>query len=337
MKTERGISLHIGINSVDAVHYQGWDGRLVACEADAEDMRSIARDLGYETTILLTKNATRRDVREAMESAARQLAKGDIFLLTYSGHGGQIPRDAGLSGFNAYDSDTTDELDESWCLYDAQLLDDELNHLYGQFQDGVRILLIQDCCHSGFSDFDSGPHVSQEQGLGSGVENELPGNIEKSRNEVESEFLEKKKPAATGDSRIPLARSMPKESIDKTYDMNRDFYEAIRKAIPVSDSPDAAPASILAISACKENELAMDGTFNGAFTSAFLSTWSKWAKGESRGDYNEFYVQLAEQLSRNSSTKQTPEMYSCAKDPVWISTIKSAKKVAWAAQQPLQI
>lgn len=337
MKTARGISLHIGLNSVDSVHYQGWNGQLIACEADAEDMQSIARGLGYETTLLLTRSATRHDVRQAMESASRQLVKGDIFLLTYSGHGGQIPKDAELSGFNLYDSDTTDQLDESWCLYDAQLLDDELNHLYGQFQDGVRILLIQDCCHSGFSDFDSEPQPAPDQGVGSDHEPALLGDTKQNQNGVELETHRETTPAVTGESSSPLARSMPKASIDNTYEMNRDFYQAIRDAIPATVSPDTAPASILAISACKENELAMDGTFNGAFTAAFLATWSKWAKGECLGDYDAFYIQLVEKLGKNSSTKQTPEMYSCAKDPIWISTIKSAKKVAWAAQQPLQI
>ena len=38
----RGIALTIGLNSVDPKHYAGWSGELNACEADAEDMASIA-------------------------------------------------------------------------------------------------------------------------------------------------------------------------------------------------------------------------------------------------------------------------------------------------------
>ena len=37
----QGISLHIGLNSVDPGHYQGWDGKLNACEFDAKDMTKI--------------------------------------------------------------------------------------------------------------------------------------------------------------------------------------------------------------------------------------------------------------------------------------------------------
>jgi hypothetical protein len=44
-----GMSLHIGLNSVDPNHYEGWDGTLVACENDANDMQKIASSLGYET------------------------------------------------------------------------------------------------------------------------------------------------------------------------------------------------------------------------------------------------------------------------------------------------
>ena len=32
----KGHSLHIGLNSVDPAQYEGWDGQLAACEADAK-------------------------------------------------------------------------------------------------------------------------------------------------------------------------------------------------------------------------------------------------------------------------------------------------------------
>lgn len=63
-----------------------------------------------------------------------------MLLLTYGGHGGTV-RD--VSG------DESDGIDETWCLYDGHLLDDELNALWGCFAAGVRILVISDSCHSG--------------------------------------------------------------------------------------------------------------------------------------------------------------------------------------------
>ena len=40
----KGIFIHLGLNFVDPKHYDGWDGGLRACEADANDMAKIAKD-----------------------------------------------------------------------------------------------------------------------------------------------------------------------------------------------------------------------------------------------------------------------------------------------------
>ena len=40
----QGISVHIGLNSVDPRHYEGWAGQLTACEADAKDMQPWRRN-----------------------------------------------------------------------------------------------------------------------------------------------------------------------------------------------------------------------------------------------------------------------------------------------------
>ena len=61
----QAISIHVGLNEVDPAHYQGWNGKLVACEFDANDMEKLARGRGFETHKLLTKAAT----AEALTSA----------------------------------------------------------------------------------------------------------------------------------------------------------------------------------------------------------------------------------------------------------------------------
>ena len=43
----KGLSLHIGLNHVDPTHYQGWDGALIACIADARDMRALGKKKGF--------------------------------------------------------------------------------------------------------------------------------------------------------------------------------------------------------------------------------------------------------------------------------------------------
>jgi len=136
----KGISLHIGLNRVDPVHYAGWKGELVACETDARDMETIARSQGFLTQSLFTNRATSTAVLDAVEKAGKELVEDDFFLLTYSGCGGQI---------NDSDKDESDGLDKTWVLYDRELVDDELYAMWSHFRPGVRILVLSDCCHSG--------------------------------------------------------------------------------------------------------------------------------------------------------------------------------------------
>ena len=53
----KGISLNIGLNSVDPNHYGGWDGQLAGCENDANDMAKIARASNFDVKKLLTKSS----------------------------------------------------------------------------------------------------------------------------------------------------------------------------------------------------------------------------------------------------------------------------------------
>ena len=46
----KGSSLHIGLNSVDPQHYEGWSGPLNACEADANDMVDLANTRSFAPT-----------------------------------------------------------------------------------------------------------------------------------------------------------------------------------------------------------------------------------------------------------------------------------------------
>lgn len=136
----RGISVHIGLNSVDPNHYAGWSGPLNACEADAHAIEQVCADLGYQTSKLLTPAATRSAVMDALQGAASSLTAGDHLVLSYSGHGGQVPDGNG---------DETDGEDETWCLFDGQLVDDELNDALARLPAGVRVLVLSDSCHSG--------------------------------------------------------------------------------------------------------------------------------------------------------------------------------------------
>ncbi len=242
MKT--GMALAIGLNAVDPEHYGGWSGELVACEADAEDMAEIAKINKFHATTLLTKAATRANVIGEISKAANTLKTGDIFMLSYSGHGGQVPDENG---------DEPDDLDETWCLYDGEMIDDELNAQFAKFAPGVRVLVFSDSCHSGT--------VTKVAYL-------------KSINAI--------KPGT-------LYRYMPLDIALRVYRKNKAFYDKILLDPSLKDAEDAVKASVLLISGCQDNQLSADGDANGLFTSQLLAVWNH---EKYRGNYRQFYKKI---------------------------------------------
>ena len=128
----RGYSLHVGLNLVDPASYEGWDGELTACEFDAEDMANLSASVGYEAKVLKTTEATREAVIGEIKAAAARMNPGDIFFLTYSGHGSQVPDFSGDERLERPE----DAVDETLCLYDGQVVDDELYALWAAFPEG---------------------------------------------------------------------------------------------------------------------------------------------------------------------------------------------------------
>lgn len=217
-------SLHIGLNAVDPRSY-GAAFELTACEADAVDMRALAQSRGSEANTLLTEQATCDAVLQAMKGAAADLVPGDLYFLTYSGHGGQVPD---------LDGDEDDFLDETWCLFDSQLRDDDINTGLASFAEGVRILILSDSCHSG--------SVSR------GVARRRDANLVSS---------------GPGKSkRLPLASTV------REFENHENQYRN-RNGLP----PSAVGATGALISGCQDDQESKDGDVNGAFTGAFLSVW----------------------------------------------------------------
>lgn len=265
----KGISLHIGLNKVDPNHYDGWDGELNACEADANDMDALAENQGFSSRkILLTKSATRNAVIKEIEGAALKLASGDIFFLTYSGHGGQLPDK---------NADERDHKDETWVLYDGELVDDELYYMFSQFADGVRIVVLSDSCHS--------------------------GTVTKAR------YYEEKK----SNGKAVRFRNMPAAIALRTYRKNKKFYDKIledpkyKECNPTSKSyKTKLKASVRLISGCMDNQLSNDGDFNGLFTSTLLEVWNE---GEFKGSYS----LLRKKIGALMPPDQTPNHYLIGK------------------------
>lgn len=261
----KGIAINIGLNSVDPDHYDGWDGQLNACEADADDMRQIARSEGLDTqAFLLTKDATVGAVKQAIDDAARELSKGDLLFLTYSGHGGQV-RDT--------NGDEPDARDETWVLYDRQLVDDELYALWAGFDSGVRIFVLSDSCHSG-----TATRAMYDQTL-------IPMTVERGFAEGSS--------VRTKDLPIPVQ--------EETYRRHQDQYDEIQRTHPRAEEVDIA-AGVILISGCQDNQLSLDGVQNGLFTSKLLEVWKN---GEYEGGHRRFRRKISELMPPS----QTPNLY----------------------------
>lgn len=273
----KALSLHLGLNTVSAAAYEGWEGPLAACEFDANDMAALARSKGMKPTVLLTRKATRAALLSGMRSAAKTLKSGDLFFLTFSGHGGQV-RDS--------NGDEPDRKDETWCLFDGQLIDDELYFELSRFAAGVRVLVLSDSCHSG--------SVTRER---------TPP------------------PPAPGQR----AKLMPDAVGLRVYTRHAAFYDklqadvarqaaAARKAV----DPDAALAqvavtgpaahamalvgpfkpSVVLISGCQDNQTSMDGDNNGAFTEKLLRVWNG---GTFKGNYKSFHARIRAALPASQS------------------------------------
>ena len=271
----KAISINIGLNAVDPKHYQGWDGTLAACENDARDMAALAHAKGMSTRLLLTAKATRKALISGVRNAAQKLKKGDLFFLTYSGHGGQV-RD--VSG------DEADKEDETWCLYDGEVIDDELHYELSRFASGVRILVLSDSCHSGT------------------VTRAAPPLTDPARGNVRS-------------------RMMPIAVAQQVYQAHKDFYDKIqlglkkRAGSTASLEPDAALAMVavssrraalvkkfkpvlILISGCQDNQTSMDGERNGAFTEQLLHVWNK---GAYQGNYARFHARIKARMPATQS------------------------------------
>jgi len=263
-----GLALTIGLNAVDPKHYGGWSGELNACEADAIEMAEIAKSRDFVVEKLLTAEATRAKVMGEITRASKSLKAGDIFLLAYSGHGGQVPD---------LNNDEDDYQDETWCLYDQELIDDELYYLLGAFKEGVRILVFSDSCHSG-----TVTKAAYYQGTMA-----VRSSITAPR-ELRYKF-------------------MPPDVALSTYRQNRGIYDQILEDPKLSEALVAVKASVLLISGCQDNQLSLDGTFNSLFTATLLRVWNN---GGFEGDYPAFYKAITLMMPPD----QTPKYFCVGKE-----------------------
>jgi hypothetical protein len=281
-----GVSIHIGVNHVDRLHY-GDPCKLDGCVGDARAMHALAREEGFEPRLLLNEQATAGAVLDAIAEAAPRVGSDGFLLLTYSGHGGRL-RDR---KDDAKDPDHLDLTDETWCLHDRQMVDDELYDCWTRFSAGARVLVVSDSCFSG------------------GVirTGEKPGEARRAPRTpwgaVPAPEVEEALRAAGSAGERPRARVLRSGGARRralndrrtrlVYRRNQREYEALKETL--RDRPrQPVEAQVMVLSAAQESETAADGKENGAFTGALLDAWGG---GAFQGDYTALYQAVLTRLA----------------------------------------
>jgi metacaspase-1 len=273
-----GVSIHIGLDSVDPSAYEGWNGALDACEADAFAMEDLARTVGYRPRTLLTSAATASAVFAAIGHAASELQHGDICLISYAGHGGQF---ADLS------SDEPDALDETWLLYDREVLDDEIHVALAGFRPGVRVVVLSDSCHSG---------TVVRRMYEAVIQGATPVRNAYARAGLGSPIL------ARGAERGVRLRGAPAAVQQRVLNAHRPEYERIRSRTPHRDEI-SVRASVILISGCQDNQESAEENGQGVFTASLLKQWN-------RGTFNGDYRAFREAIGRELPPTQSPNYFT---------------------------
>jgi metacaspase-1 len=254
----KGLSLHIGLNNVDQGHYDESVAILKNCLNDANAMAELALSQGFSVlNVLLEDAGTKAAVKSAVADAAGQLKAGDIFLFTYSGHGSQVIDQNEDELKNVRPDGRPDRHDETWCLYDGMMVDDEVNLMWQAFAPGVRVLVLLDCCHS----------ETSIRGVGERGARKAPG----------------------------LSRRLSLSATAKVQRKNRAFYAAIQTEMKAVVARPIV-CSVEVISACEDDQEAADGApnGNGFFTEQLLAAWDN---GNFNGSLGEFYEIIKEYMS----------------------------------------
>ena len=125
----------VGINN-----YPGIFNDLKGCVNDAKDWSALLQGYGFETSLMLDSQATRTNIKAALQNLVEVTSAGDVAVFTYSGHGTQVTDPS---------NDEVDTYDEAICAYDGNVIDDELRILLEALHPQATLVVISDSCFSG--------------------------------------------------------------------------------------------------------------------------------------------------------------------------------------------
>lgn len=155
-------NVHMLAVALDYAGYPALDvggmGELTGC-VDANNMIDLAKFCGCRDIVFISDNKKysskwpyKQTIEKEWQAMANRCRPGDYFVFFYAGHGNQSEDS---------DGDEADGWDEELCLAlpDGTYVgfkDDRIAELLALIPDGVKIIVISDCCHSGtICDLDS--------------------------------------------------------------------------------------------------------------------------------------------------------------------------------------
>ncbi len=145
-----GYSIHIGVSETDPSKIAATP--LPHADLSARTFAEVFSTLpGWIEAVLLTSQSmmTTTGIQSSLCSydnfvnavvdIASKANPADLVTITFSGHGRQTA---------APDWSEPDREDETWVLYDREVIDDEIIDALKSFAPGVRVVVIGDCCNS---------------------------------------------------------------------------------------------------------------------------------------------------------------------------------------------
>lgn len=270
-----GRALCIGVSKLSQAGYPDKPPELPGAKNDEQAMALLLKNRGFDVHELRDENATTGNLIKELNDAKSSFGpeESGLFVISFSGHGSQV---------TDVNHDEASGLDDTWCLYDLQFIDDQLFAALHSFPSTVRILMISDSCHSGtmiqlapdllslnINDSRLEPFRKSEKSQLS-----LPQALDGKDNAL-------KEPPGT------IVRSLSVDQKIRAYQANEAVYADVQKKLgdpkvwkvnpwdPNHPSPN--PPHILSITACEDNETAGEVDGHGIFTTALVSVWNSGA------------------------------------------------------------
>jgi hypothetical protein len=170
------------------------------------------------------------------------------------------------------DAKEPDGVDETWQVHNGQIIDDEVYGLIARFRPRVRVLLISDSCHSG-SVFEAPPNFTALL----------------ARQIRETETL--------------MARSIPPSVQQRYIDEHRSAIQQVQDAYHGIAREDIS-ASVIAICACQDPQVALDSSLGGLFTLHLLDAF----RAAEYPNYESFFSAIKARMAADPRTvNQVPK------------------------------